>query len=100
MQPVRYGAKRAASAGSPPPRAEIPRPARVGHHPRRYVFKRLDMEGFEIMQSHARAILLASGRFDLLLGFRAWVSSRFHDMIDFGQGRTLYFGEPVLSDAV
>jgi hypothetical protein len=41
-------------------------------------------------QPDVDGVLLASGRLAALPGFRAWVGERFPDVIDLGDGRTLY----------
>jgi hypothetical protein len=43
-----------------------------------------------ITQSDTRIILFASGRFDLVPGFRQWVEQNFTKVADFGNGRALY----------
>jgi hypothetical protein len=56
------------------------------------------LEGI-ITRSDTRVILFASGRFDLVPGFRAWVAANFTPVATFGDGRTLYLklakGPPV-----
>ena len=43
-----------------------------------------------ITRSDTRVILFASGRFDLVPGFRQWVDQSFTKIADFGGGRALY----------
>lgn len=47
-----------------------------------------------ITQSDARVVLFASGRFDRLPGFRAWVRANFTEVGTFGGGRALYMKQP------
>lgn len=47
-----------------------------------------------ITRTDARTILLASGRFALLPGFRAWVVAHFQQAANFGDGRVLYTKAP------
>jgi hypothetical protein len=47
-----------------------------------------------ITQSDARMVLFASGRFDRLPGFRAWVRANFTEVGTFGGGRALYMKQP------
>lgn len=47
-----------------------------------------------ITQSDARVVLFASGRFDRLPGFRAWVRANFTEVGTFGEGRALYMKQP------
>jgi len=47
-----------------------------------------------ITQSDARVVLFASGRFDQLPGFRAWVRANFTEVGTFGGGRALYMKQP------
>lgn len=46
-----------------------------------------------ITKADARVILFASGRFDRVPGFRAWVSENYVQVADFGDGRVLYMKE-------
>lgn len=41
-----------------------------------------------------RVILFASGRFNMIPGFSAWVSANFTEIEDFGDGRGLYMKQP------
>jgi 4-amino-4-deoxy-L-arabinose transferase-like glycosyltransferase len=41
-----------------------------------------------------RVILFASGRFDMIPGFRAWVAANFTEIADFGHGHALYMKRP------
>jgi 4-amino-4-deoxy-L-arabinose transferase-like glycosyltransferase len=41
-----------------------------------------------------RVILFASGRFDMIPGFSAWVAANFTKIADFGDGRALYMKQP------
>lgn len=43
-----------------------------------------------ITKADARVILFASGRFDGVPGFRAWVRENYAQVVDFGGGRVLY----------
>jgi 4-amino-4-deoxy-L-arabinose transferase-like glycosyltransferase len=47
-----------------------------------------------ITTSDARYVLFASGRFDKITGFRAWVERNFTRFADFGAGRVLYIKKP------
>jgi hypothetical protein len=41
-----------------------------------------------------RVILFASGRFNLIPGFSAWVAANYTKVADFGDGNALYMKEP------
>ena len=47
-----------------------------------------------ITRYDVRVILFASGRFDMIAGFRSWVEANFTQIASFGDGRALYMKEP------
>lgn len=47
-----------------------------------------------ITSSHAGAILFASGRFQTIPGFQAWVNANYTQVATFGDGRALYLRVP------
>ncbi len=47
-----------------------------------------------ITSTDTRYVLFASGRFDAIPGFRAWITGHFTRVADFGQGRALYIKTP------
>lgn len=52
-----------------------------------------------ITRSNARAILFASGRFELIPGFTEWVQANFPQQVDAGDGHILYMKAPTPSSA-
>ena len=47
-----------------------------------------------IVRLDTRVVMFASGRFDALPGFRAWVTGHFSKIADFGGGDALYLRQP------
>jgi hypothetical protein len=47
-----------------------------------------------ITEQDVRVILFASGRFNLIPGFSAWVAANYTKIADFGDGHALYLKEP------
>jgi hypothetical protein len=52
-----------------------------------------------ITRSNARAILFASGRFELIPGFKEWVQANFPQQVNAGDGHILYMKAPTPSSA-
>jgi hypothetical protein len=52
-----------------------------------------------IQRGDVRVVLFATGRFDHLPGFRAWVEANFRPIRSFGAGETLYVRNAPLSQA-